>query len=78
MIDDKESDIRNQRGKNYEDIWTDDIEVLKLETLIYKRYIYKIEQESDERNRINMIDDKESDERDQIVENREDRLTNDI
>ena len=59
MIDDKESDERNQIDENYEDRLTDNIEVLKLGTLSSKRDIYNIEKEYDERNRIYMIDYKE-------------------
>ena len=43
---------------NDEDISTGDIEVLKLVTLSSKRDIYNIKTEFDERNQINMIDDK--------------------
>ena len=71
MIEDNKYDEGNHIGKNDEDRWTDDIEVLKLGTLSSKTDIYKIVKWSDERNRINIIDDKESDERDHIGENDE-------
>ena len=53
----------------YEDRLTDDIEGLKLGTQSPKRDVYNIEKASDEINRINIIDDKEYDERYQIGEN---------
>ena len=46
-------------------------------TLCSKRDIYNIEKESDERNQVNMIDYKESDEKDQIDENGEEILNTD-
>ena len=51
---------------------------MKPGTLSSKTDIYKIAKGSDERNRINMIDVKKSDERDHIGENDEDILTYDI
>ena len=58
MIDYKESGEIKNIGENDRDRSTDDIEVLKLVTLSSKRDIYNIETEFDERNQINMIDDK--------------------
>ena len=60
MIDDKESYERNQMGEN--------IEVLKLVKLSYQKNIDNIDKESDERNRINTIEDNASDERHHIRE----------
>ena len=39
---------------------------LNLKHCVTKRYIYNIKKETDERNQINIIDDKESDETDNI------------
>ena len=39
MIDAEESDKRNHIGENDDDRLTDDIEVLRLGTLSFKRYI---------------------------------------
>ena len=50
---------------------TDDIEVLKLGKLISKKNIDNIEKEYDERNWMDISDDKESDEIYQIGENDE-------
>ena len=57
-------------GGNDEDRSTDDIDFLKLGTVCSKRDIYNTEKESDERNQVNIIDDKDSDERDHIGENK--------
>ena len=78
MIDAKESNEGIQICENDEDRLTEDIDVLKLGTLSSKRYIYNIEKESDLRNWIYMIDEKESDEIVQIGENYEDILNDDI
>ena len=56
----------------------DDIEAFKLGKLNSKRYIDKIDKESDERNQMNIIYDKESVERYQIGKNYEYRLTDNI
>ena len=48
--------------KNYEERLTNDIEVLKLETLNSQKNIDNILKEYEERNCIDMIDDKEYDE----------------
>ena len=66
MSDDKDSDERYQISKNDEEIVTDVIEVLKLGKLISQKNIDKVEKEYDKRNWMDMIDDEESDERDQI------------
>ena len=50
---------------------TDDVEVLKLKKLIPKKNYNNIERESDERNRMGMSDDKDSDEIYQIDKNDE-------
>ena len=71
MIDEKGSDEKNQIDENDEDISTDYIEVLKVGTLCPKRDIYDIEKESNERNQVNIIDDKNSYEKDQIGKNEE-------
>ena len=47
---------------------TDDIEFLKQGNLSSQKNIDDIDKESDEKNRIDIIDDKESDERGQIRE----------
>ena len=78
MIYAKESNEGIQICENDEDRLTEDIDVLKLGTLSSKRYIYNIEKESDLRNWIYMIDEKESDEIVQIGENDEDKLNDDI
>ena len=78
MIDDKEYDERDQIGENDEDRLNDDIEVLKLGKLSSKRYIDNIDKWSDEINRIDMIYNQESDERDQVGENDKYILTDDI
>ena len=78
MIGENVYDEKNKIGENDEDRSTDDIELLKLGTLNSKRYIYNIEKESDLRNWIYMIDEKESDEIVQIGENDEDKLNDDI
>ena len=57
---------------------TDDIEFLKPVELSSKIYIDNIDTEYDERNWIDMIDNKETGERDHIGENDEERLTDDI
>ena len=72
MIDEKESDERDQIGKNDEEILTDDLEVFKLVKFISERYIDNIYKEFDEINWTDIIDDKESYEID------EERLTDDI
>ena len=66
MSDDKDSDERYQISKNDEEIVTDVIEVLKLGKLISQKNMDKVEKEYDKRNWMDMIDDEESDERDQI------------
>ena len=70
MSDDKDYDERDHKDKNYEERVTNDIEVLKLRKLGSQKNKDNIEKESDERNRMDMIDDKEYDERDQIVESK--------
>ena len=57
---------------------TEDIEVLKLGKLSLQKKIDNIEKYSDEIKQMDMSDDKESDERDQISENDEERLNKDI
>ena len=61
MIGENVYDEKNKIGENDEDRSNDDIEVLKLGTLCFKREIYNIDKQSDERDQNNMIDDKESD-----------------
>ena len=51
---------------------------MHLEKSRYQRYIENIDKESDGRNWVDVIEDKESDERNQIGENDEDRSTDDI
>ena len=65
-------------GENDEEMVTDDIEVLKLVKLSSQKHIKNIEKESDERNSMDMIDDKEPDKRDQICAHVEERVTDDI
>ena len=74
MSDDKESDERDQIDKNDGERVTNDIEVLKLGKFSSQKNTDNIEKESYERNRIDMIYDKESDERDQIGESKSDDL----
>ena len=58
VIDDKDSDERNQIYKNDEERVTDDIEVLKQAKFSSQKYTDNIEKEYDERNRMDMIDNK--------------------
>ena len=74
MSDEKDSDERYQIDKNDEEIVTNDIEVLKLGNFGSEKNTDNIEKESDEMNWMDVIDDKESDERDQIGEIKEDYL----
>ena len=53
---------------------TNNIEVFKLVKLGSKKNTDNIEKEYDERNWLDIVDDKESDERDQIGESKEDHL----
>ena len=57
---------------------TEDIEVLKLGKMSWQKNIDNIGKESDERYRMDMRDDKDSDERDQINKNDEEIVTDDI
>ena len=66
MIDDKESDEIDQMVENDESRLTDDMEILKLGKLSSQKNIENIGKEYDERNRIDMVGDKESDEIEQI------------
>ena len=77
MIDDKEFEERYQIGENKEKIMNTYIEVLKLENWVLKKIDY-IEKYFDEINHMDMSDDKESDERDQISKNEEEKVTEDI
>ena len=76
MSDDKKSDVRDQISKIYEEKITEDIEVLKLVKLSSQKNIGNIEKYSDESNQMYMSDDKESDERDQIIINNEEKVSN--
>ena len=67
MNDKKVSDERNQTDKN-KDRLTDDIEFLKVGILCSKIERYNNEKKSDEINQVNIIYDKEYDERDKIGE----------
>ena len=62
MSDENESYEIYHIHKNYQERVTNDIEVLKLGNQGSQKYIDNIEKESDERNRMDMIDDKEYDE----------------
>ena len=72
MSDDKDSDEIYQIDKNYEEILTNDIEVLKLGKLGSQKNIDSIKKEYDERNRMDIIDEKGYDERYQMIESKED------
>ena len=74
MRDDKDSDERYQIDKNDEERVTNDIEVLKLGKFGSQKNTDNVEKESDERNRMDVIDGKEYDERYQMVESKEDNL----
>ena len=74
MSDDNESDERDHIDKNYEERVTNDIEVLKLGKFGLQKNTNGVEKESDGINWMDMIDDKESYERDQIGESKEDDL----
>ena len=78
MSDDKESDKRDQISKIDEEKVTGDIEVLKLGKLSLQKNIDNIEKAYDDRNWMDMSDDNESDERDQISKNDEEKVTDDI
>ena len=71
MSDDKESDEIDHIDKNDEKSVTNDIEVSKLGKFGLQKNTDNIEKEPDERNRMDMIDDKEYDEGDQIGESKE-------
>ena len=77
MIDDKEYDERYQIGENKEETLNTDIEVLKLQKLSLHKKNY-LEKESNEIKQMDMIDDKESDERNHINKNYEEKVTEDI
>ena len=66
MSDDKYSEERDQTSKNHEEKMTEDIEVFKLGKLSSRKNDDNIEKESDERNQMDMSDDKDYDERYQI------------
>ena len=66
MSDGKEYDERDQIGENDEDRLTDNIAFLKLLKLSFQNNIDNIDKKYSEKNQIDMIYDKESDERDQI------------
>ena len=74
MSDDNDSYERYQIGENNEDILTNDIEVLKLGKLSLQKNIDNIEEESNKSDKIDMIDDKEYNERDQIIDRKENEL----
>ena len=73
----KKSYERDQIGEKKETLNTD-IEVLKLGKLSLQKNIDSIEKESNERNWMDMSDDKDSDERYQISKKYEEKLTDDI
>ena len=77
MIDDKEYDKIYQIGENKEETLNTDIEVLKLRKLTLQKKNY-LEKESNEIKQMDMIDDKESDERNHINKNYEEKVTEDI
>ena len=77
MIDDKEYDEIYQIGENKEETLNTDIEVLKLQKLSLHKKNY-LEKESNEIKQMDMIDDKESDERNHINKNDEEKVTEDI
>ena len=74
----REFDARDQINKNDEEKVTEDIEVLKLGKFSLQKNIDNIEKEYDERDRMDMSDEKYSDEREQISKNYEERVTDDI
>ena len=51
---------------------------MQLKNLIYQISIENVDKQSDERNKINMIDDKDYNERYKIGENKEETLNTDI
>ena len=77
-IDNKESDERYPIGENREDSLNTDIEVLKLRTSSSQKNIDYLEQKTDERNQMDMSNEKGSDERDQIIKNDKEKVTEDI
>ena len=71
MSDDKDYNKRYQMGEKDKERVTYDIEVFKMGNLSLQKNIDNIEKDYDERNRMVMIDDEESDERYQIGERKE-------
>ena len=61
MIDDKESDERDQIGEKKGKTLNKDIEVLKLQKLSLQKKRNHLDKESDKINQMDMSDDKESD-----------------
>ena len=58
MSDGKDSNERDHIGEDYEDILTDDIEVLELVKLSLQKNIDTMEKEYDKSNQIDIIDNK--------------------
>ena len=78
IINDKDSDVRDQVGRNKEESLNTDKEFLNMIKLSSKRYIDNIDKQSDERNQIDISNDKDSDKRDHMGKNDEERVTDDI
>ena len=78
MIDDNEYDEKYHIGENKKDTLNTDIEVLKLQKMGLQKNIDYLEKEYDEKNHMDVSDDKESDERYQISKNDEEKVTEDI
>ena len=74
MSDDKYSDENNQIDKNDSEKETNYIQVLKLQKFGLQKKTDDVERESDGINRMDIIDDKESDERYHIGESKGDDL----
>ena len=78
MSDDKKSDEINRISNNDEWKVTEDIEVLKLVKWSSQKNIENIEKYSDETNRVDVSDDKDSDERYHTSKNNKEKVTDGI
>ena len=75
MSDNKDSDEREQKSKNYEVKVSDIVEDLKVGKLILHKYVDNIETESDKINLVDMSDEKDSVVSDDISKNDEEQFS---
>ena len=75
MSDNKDSDEREQKSKNYEVKVSDIVEDFKVGKLSFHKYVDNVETEFDKINLMDMSDERESAEIDEISENDEGTLT---